>query len=175
MRFMDCISVVVLMLCIDEGIGQDGLRFWFTKEFLELMISMQRTYVGSKIVRKVYGRNEFSTFGHDFEKCPERLLHIISDKVKCDVVARKLEPQLLRAQIYYSMLEDEKLWESILVSRNCSQLSGSSLALCEKVFSGTKMAHQIQSQNRIGVHINEEINNCFSEEKGNLINYMTKR
>ena len=175
MRFMDCFLVVALMFCIGEGIGQEhaaeGLLIWFTKEFIWLMRSIRFTDVGSKIFRKVFAYIEFSFFGYGFEKCPQRLHHIISEKMNCRGVAVKLEPQLLSVQIYYSMTEDEQLWESIMMSRNCTQLSGVSFALCEKVFSG----RMTNVRNSVDANLNEEINNCYIEEKGNLGKYMSKR
>ena len=173
MRFMHRIVVVALLFWIDEGKVEapKGLQRRFTKEFDELMSSMQSTESGAKMYRNVLAKPDFLLYGYDLGKCSQRLRHIISGKMNCRGVAAKLESQLLSVQIYSAMMKDEQLWESILTSRNCSQLSGESLELCEVALSGRIHAFS----NFIETNLNQEIDSCYIEERGNSSNYLTKR
>ena len=173
MRFMHHILVVALLFGIDEGKGEvpKGLQTRFTKEFHELMSSMRSTESGAKLYRIVYAKHDSSLYGYDMGKCSKRLRHIISDKTNCRGVADKLESQLLSVQIFISMTANEQLWESIMMSKNCSQLSGESLYLCEEALS--ERIHNLS--NYVKSNLNQEISNCYIEEKGNLSKYMSKR
>ena len=170
-KFIDCTLVIVLLLCIEEISGQVGLRNKYTKKLVGLMRSLQTTEGGAKIFRKFYSPNSFTSYGYDIKECPQRLRRIISDKKKCRGVSDKLEQQLLSVQIYYSINADKRLWESVMMSRNCSELSGESLEICEKALSGEFPV----LKSYINTDVNQELNNCYIEEKGNLSNYMTKR
>ena len=68
------------------------------------------------------------------------------------------------------MLKNDQIWESTWI-RNCSQLSGESLELCEEALSGSRNIFL----NYVESDLNLEIDNCYFEEKENLTNYMTKR
>ena len=173
MRFMHRILVVALLFGIDEGKGEapKGLRIRFTKEFYELISLIRSTESGAKMYRNVYSKHESSLYGYNLGKCTQRLRHIISDKINCRGVADKLESQLLSVQIYISMTANEQLWESIMMSKNCTQLSGESLYLCEEALSDRIKEYR----NYVESNLNQEINNCYIEEKGNLGKYMSKR
>ena len=173
MRFMHRIVVVALLFWIDEGKGylSKGLQRRLTKEFHELMSSMRSTESGAKMFRYIFSKHDSSLYGYDLGKCSQRLRHIISDKTNCRGVADKLEPQLLSVQIYISMTANEQLWESIMMSKNCSQLSGESLYLCEEALS----ERINESRNYVESNLNQEISNCYIEEKGNHSKYLSKR
>ena len=173
MRFMHRIVVVALLFWIDEGKGYlaKGIQRRFTKEFDELMSSIRSTESGAKLFRYIYSKHDSSLYGYDLGKCTQRLRHIISDKINCRGVADKLEPQLLSVQIYSSMIANEQLWKSIMMSKNCSQLSGESLYLCEEALS--ERIHNLS--NYVKSNLNQEISNCYIEERGNLGKYLSKR
>ena len=144
----------------------------FTKQFHELLLSsMRSTEAGANIFINVYAKHSSLLYGYDFAKCSQRLNHIILHKRNCRGVADKLEPQLLSVQIYNSMTANYQLWKSIMMSKNCSQLSGGSLDLCEEALSGRIHAYR----NFVKSNLNQEISNCYIEEKGNLRKYMSKR
>ena len=174
MRFMDRILVLSLLFCIVEGKVKlpEGLHNVYTKEFYELMRLLQSNESGAKIYRKVVGAYDFTNFGHDIRKCPQRLRHIISDNMNCKKVAYKLESELLSVQIYSLMTTDEQYLESILKSKNCSQLSGESLELCDAFLSG-RTNHGYR--NSVVSDLNQEIDSCYIEERVNLSNNLTKR
>ena len=169
MKLIDCILVVALLLCIEGGNGQVPKRVHglYTKKFDELERSVQSTAAVKKIFRKVHGAHYYTLS----TKCPQRLQHIISDKMNCSGVAKKLEPQLLSVELFSSMTADEQLWESIMIARNCSQLSGKSLKMCELALSGRTTGAKGYTE----ANLNEEINNCYFEERGKLSNYLPKR
>ena len=171
-KFIDCTLVIVLLLCIEEISGQIGLRNKYTKKLVGLMRSLQTTEGGAKIFRKFHRPNSFTSYGYDIKKCPQRLRRIISDKIKCLIgVSDKLQRQLFSVQIYYSINTDDQLWDSIMRRRNCSELSDESLEMCRKALSGEFPVVKPY----INTDVNQELNNCYIEEKGNLSNYMTKR
>ena len=143
----------------------------FTKQFRDLMSSMQSTEAGVKMYRIVSAKPYTRLYGYESGNCSQRLSHIILHKMNCRGLADKLEPQLLSVQIFMSMTANEKLWESIMMSKNCSQLSGGSLDLCEEALSGR--IHTLRKY--IKSNLKQEINNCYIEEKGNLRKYMSKR
>ena len=143
----------------------------YTKQLDELMNSIRSTESGATMYRHLFARPASWFYGFDLRKCSQRLSHIILHKMNCRGVADKLEPQLLSVQIYISMTANEQLWKSIMMSKNCSQLSGGSLDLCEEALS--ERIHKYR--NYIKSNINQEISNCYVEEKGNLRKYMSKR
>ena len=96
---------------------------------------------------------------------------MLSDKMNCRGVVDKLGPQLLSVQIFFSMIADEQLWESIMTSRNCSQLSGESLVLCEEALSSRYNGYL----SFVESDLNLELHNCYIEEKGNRSKYLSKR
>ena len=173
MMFMDCFLVIALLLCIEGGKGEvPGLKNMYTNDFLQLMISLQSTEVGPKILREVNRANDFTLYGYDLGKCPQRLRHIISDKMNCRRVADKLEPRLLSVQIFYSMTANDKLFESIMVRKNCSQLSGESFAMCCEALSGRIQEYHSFSSKR---NMYQELKSCYIEEKESQSNYLTER
>ena len=181
MKFANCFMVIELLFCAEVGIGlmPEGLQNWYTKEFEELMESresMKSTDAHTsraKIYRTIYGGRHIQVFGYEYESknCPRRLRHIISKDMNCRGVLDKLEPQLLSVQIYRSLMADDQFWESIMMRRNCSVLSGKTLELCEEALSG-KVSN---FKPYMVTNLNQELSNCYNEEKGNQSNYLTER
>ena len=58
-----------------------------------------------------------------------------------------------------------------MIARNCSQLSGKSLKMCELALSGRTTGAKSYTE----ANLNEEINKCYFEERGKLSNDLTKR
>ena len=171
-KLMGGILVTVLLLCIEAGQGKvPGLQSMYTKEFDDLMKYKQSTKARAKMYRRELLSMDYLFYGYDIDECPQRLHHIISDKKICKEVADKLEPELLSVHIYSSMLADEQLWDSIMRRRNCSKLNGDNLEICEKAFSGKIKAYR----NFVMSNLNQEINNCYIEERVNLSHYLSKR
>ena len=178
MKFMNCILVMELLLCIEVGKGlmPEGLgrKNWYTKELEEMMRIMKSTDAHTsraKIFREIYRGRNILVFGNESENCPQRLRHIMSDNMNCRGVVEKLGLQLLSVQIFQSLMANEQFWESIMMRRNCRELRGETLELCEEALSG-KLSN---FKPYIETNLNQELNNCYNEGKGNQSNYLTKR
>ena len=166
--FLVLSSILALLLCIEEEKGWDpkGLQNWHTVDMHNLLKSSEMR--GTKIQRKVYEARFHRSLS---QQCPRMLRHIIVDKINCSRVAFKLEPQLRSIEVFQSMISSEELWKSIMLDRNCTELGGHSLEMCEEALSGRIGGPDTY----IKYNLNREITNCYLEKKGELNNYMTKR
>ena len=166
--------LIVGLLLNHEAIAQtpEGLRIPFTQKFRELRAYMQGTEAWARIYRKVSSVEYTYNFRPEDKECPQRLLHIIKENMKCTKVAEKLEPQLFSMHLWYAMMENEKLWEGIGINRNCSRLSGEDHKMCEK---SLIFLSKFGTINDFTSDLNQEVNNCYLEERGNQTNFFTKR
>ena len=178
MEHIICIVVVfAFLICYEAAIGMpdgrvpEGLQKFATQEFEDLMRYIRSTVWGAKIQRTVAKVRTFESYRQELEKCPQRLRNIISEKVNCRGVANKLDTQLLSLQIFQTLLSNDQVWESIILRKNCSQLRGESYKMCEEGLSGklTRVKSYIETD------LNQEIDNCYTEERGNRTNYPSKR
>ena len=168
------VLIVWLLLSHEEALAQtpEGLRIPFTQKFIELRSYMQGTEAWARIYRRVLSAEYVYNYRLDNKECPQRLLHIIKEKMKCTKVAEKMEPQLFSMHLWYSMMANEQLWEGIGVDHNCSRLSGEDHSMCEK---GLLFLAKYDTRNDFTGDLNHAIDKCYLEERGNRTSYFTKR
>ena len=132
MEWMKWFWIVILipMNYIVSGQAPEGFNNLNTQQINELL---QRIEAGSNIQRLIIRSQNLIFHGLELDECPQRLQHIISnDKINCSIVANKLEPQFLSVRIYKAMIKDKQLWDSIMITKNCSKLNGENLKLCQE-------------------------------------------
>ena len=173
-HMMMLMLIVGLLLSHGEALARtpEGLRIPFTQEFRELMAYMQGTEAGARIYRKVSSAQYSYNQRLDNKECPQRLFHIIKKKMKCPTVAGRMEPQLFSIHLEYSMMANEQLWEGIGMYHNCSRLSEEDYSMCEK---GLLFLAKYDTRNYFMGDLNQEIDKCYLEERGNQTSYFTKR
>ena len=164
------------------SLSDNPLGNW--NQFTTLQYQKLEEKMPTKMYLRVLLSKAFRWRPSEFEdnECLFRMQHILLNELNCSTVAKNLEPQIISARIYHAMRKNRHLWNAIIIDHNCSQLHGRDLDLCEANYYGKTPHYWEQGVGLVSIFkdflesdINEEIDHCYKEEKGNLITYMTKR
>ena len=131
--------IAIVCLLFYKGETRSLFQVPFTKDFNDLMNSfhvkgnLPKFY--EDIFNSILAASDKIQLHYQADKCPSKLLNILSNLIKCETAAKELFPYLHYIDLYQASLGNYKIFESVWIRKDCSELVGRSEKICSELLS----------------------------------------